>query len=102
MVERRKTESFLVQMHLTYSTNEFQLYMLLLGKQAEAKQTCICVRNAVKYFLLRVYNKARMPADFLSGKFLGSRISTYFTMGEYLGYSMYVMFALTYGIPIEW
>ena len=34
------------------------------------------------------------------GKSLGSKIPSYSLMGKYLGYSMYVLFVLSYHLPV--
>ena len=47
------------------------------------------------------YTIARMSTDSLTGKSLGSGISTYFLMGKCLGHSLHVLFAFTSHIPVQ-
>ena len=55
--------------------------------------------SLITYTISFKYNIARMSTDSFKGKSPGCRMSTYYLMGKYLGYSMYVLFAFSCNIP---
>ena len=52
--------------------------------------------------LIKIYFEVgKMSTDYLMGKYLGHRVSTYALMGKFPGHSMYVLFAFIYHIPAQ-
>ena len=42
-----------------------------------------------------------MPTDLFMEQYAVSRITNYFVIGQYLGYIIHVLFALTHHIPVQ-